>query len=207
MYDVLYRLGFTPWEAAARLHPDLANTLFAQEEAAHPAPRGVALDLGCGRGEHTRELAERGWSAVGVDASAVAVEQARSLAAGSGLDVRFVRGDVTELQRLGLPQGGVELFLDIGCYHGLGAGDRARYFAGVTALATPDATLVLVAMDRAPGRWGVGATAEEVGAHLPTWRLLGTEAISLAGLRGPLGRARFRVLRFGRGGSGRPVGG
>nr|MBA3280717.1 class I SAM-dependent methyltransferase [Acidimicrobiia bacterium] len=54
------------------------------------------LDVGCGTGTTTRELARRGASAVGIDLSARMVAHARTLnAAGSGAD--FEVGDVTAL--------------------------------------------------------------------------------------------------------------
>ena len=43
-----------------------------------PAPRGSALDLGCGEGRVARDLAARGYAIVGVDASPTLVELARA---------------------------------------------------------------------------------------------------------------------------------
>jgi SAM-dependent methyltransferase len=57
----------------------------------------TALDLGCGTGANVLFLAERGWSALGVDFSSVAISKARREAAGRRLAGRanFVVGDVT----------------------------------------------------------------------------------------------------------------
>src|SRR2546421_8934449 len=59
-YALMYRFGLTPWEgyrtaAAASIEP-----LLDREEAERSRPLGRALDLGCGRGQYTPELARRG---------------------------------------------------------------------------------------------------------------------------------------------------
>lgn len=43
-------------------------------------PAGLALDLGCGRGEDAIWLAQQGWAVVGVDVSEAALQQGRLLA-------------------------------------------------------------------------------------------------------------------------------
>jgi SAM-dependent methyltransferase len=54
------------------------------------------LDLGCGRGLYTPELARRGWEAVGIDYVPAAIEAA--VAKSGGMDgLRYVVGDVTRL--------------------------------------------------------------------------------------------------------------
>jgi SAM-dependent methyltransferase len=55
-----------------------------------------ALDLGCGSGRLTLELARRGAAATGVDTSATALEDARERARGAGIDVAFARADMNE---------------------------------------------------------------------------------------------------------------
>lgn len=58
-------------------------------------PAGRALDIACGEGRNAIWLATRGWSAVGVDFSATAIERARRLAHEAGVADRteFVVGD------------------------------------------------------------------------------------------------------------------
>jgi SAM-dependent methyltransferase len=55
------------------------------------------LDLGCGPGRHSLELARRGMHCVGIDHAASFIELARSSAAAEGLEVQFEVGDVREL--------------------------------------------------------------------------------------------------------------
>lgn len=58
-------------------------------------PPGRALDVACGEGRNTLWLASKGWDAVGVDFSRVALEKARAIADRRGLRVEWVHADVT----------------------------------------------------------------------------------------------------------------
>ncbi|MGH3025081.1 MAG: class I SAM-dependent DNA methyltransferase, partial [Gaiellaceae bacterium] len=73
---------------------DLIEEIFRRYAA--PRPRSV-LDLGCGTGGHSARLAARGYRVVGVDRSSAMLEVARAKAEESGVDVRFVEGDVAEV--------------------------------------------------------------------------------------------------------------
>ncbi|MCE6996131.1 class I SAM-dependent methyltransferase [Saccharothrix sp. S26] len=65
------------------------------EERLGLAPRSRVLDVPCGSGRHSVELARRGHRVTGVDLSAEAIGHARRAAA--GLDVEFVRADMREI--------------------------------------------------------------------------------------------------------------
>lgn len=56
---------------------------------------GRALDLGCGTGGNSVELARRGWKVVGVDIATKAIEIARA-ATDPSLDVIYEVGDMTD---------------------------------------------------------------------------------------------------------------
>jgi SAM-dependent methyltransferase len=60
---------------------------------------GVALDLACGRGQNAIWLAQRGFMAMGIDISAVALRVARAEAERQGLSgrARFMRADLDDL--------------------------------------------------------------------------------------------------------------
>ena len=93
-YTRMYRFGIRPWErygasAAARI-----AALLDREEAERPRPLGRALDLGCGRGQYTPELARRGWQAIGIDYVPAAIEAAKRRDADGAM---YVVGDVTDL--------------------------------------------------------------------------------------------------------------
>src|SRR6476620_8547918 len=92
-WKLAYRLGLTPWERAAEEGRDQLAALLDKIEIDRPAPLGRALDIGCGTGKHTHDLAGRGWDATGVDFVPLAIEKAR----GRGGTAAFVCGDVTDL--------------------------------------------------------------------------------------------------------------
>ncbi|MGX7829667.1 class I SAM-dependent methyltransferase [Actinokineospora sp. 24-640] len=67
------------------------------EERLGLAPRSLVLDVPCGSGRHSLELARRGHRVTGVDLSAEAIGHARRAAA--GLDVDLVHADMREIPR------------------------------------------------------------------------------------------------------------
>jgi SAM-dependent methyltransferase len=183
-YQLAYRLGVTPWEKAGRGGAAQLAGLFAREEAGRTRPLGRALDLGCGTGNHTIRLAERGWSATGIDAVGRAIDRARTRPGAE--TATFLVGDVTRLEEAGLPDA-IDFFLDVGCFHGLGDDQRAAVGRGVTALATTDATLLLLAFG--PGRRGLlprGADEADVAGAFPDWKVVDVDAADTTGMPKPL---------------------
>jgi SAM-dependent methyltransferase len=165
-YRLLYRLGITPWErdeVPARV----------REIGAEFAQPGRVLDVGCGTGRDAVYLAQRGWSVTGVDAVPRALAAARERAAAAGVQVEWVQGDVTRLEELGL-DGGYQLVLDRGCFHGLPDDGREACAHGVNMLAAADATLLMFAFSpgfHGPAPRGIGA--EEIKQRLgPGWELV-----------------------------------
>jgi cyclopropane fatty-acyl-phospholipid synthase-like methyltransferase len=56
---------------------------------------GTALDLGCGSGQNSIWLAQRGWRVHGVDIAANAIRRAEQAAAEAGVEAAFEAADVT----------------------------------------------------------------------------------------------------------------
>ncbi|PDP87881.1 SAM-dependent methyltransferase [Glycomyces fuscus] len=190
----MYRLGFTPWERYGAAGGAQLGALLDRETRARSAGPGRALDVGCGRGQFTPELSRRGWEAVGVDIVPEAVEAARRR---GPAEVTYVVGDVTGLESAGL--GVFDLFLDIGCFQGLEPDQRAAEGRGVTALAAPGATLLMLAFGPSRYRRLVeGVSQPEVEAAFPEWELLAVEEADTAGLGWPMNRTSPRWYRFRR---------
>lgn len=161
---------------------------------ARPHPLGRALDLGCGRGLYTRELARRGWQAVGIDAvpRAIRVASRRAIAGAT-----FVVGDVTNLEAAGL--GSFDFFLDVGCFQGLDVDARLAEGQGVSALANPGATMLMLAFQPTGMRSLAGGVSRaEVESAFPDWEMLSTEAAPTTGLGWPLNKTAPRWYRLRR---------
>jgi SAM-dependent methyltransferase len=138
-YRLMYWLGFAPWER--RNVPELWRPLFEGPDALEP---GRALDIGCGSGRDAVHLAGRGWQVTAVEFVDKALARAKQRAAEAGVEVRWVRGDVGELGRLGL-EPGYTLLYDFGCIQGLSDSARRGAAAGLTELAPPGARLLFLA--------------------------------------------------------------
>ena len=200
-YALAYRLGITPWERAGEGAQASFDALLDREERDRGGSvsllggalggalgggdgrvLGRALDLGCGRGTHTHELAARGWEAVGVDNISRAVDSAR---ARSGSGATFVDGDVTRLDAAAL--GMFDFFLDIGCFHGLSPEEQQAEAAGVTRLSNAGATMLMLAFlpNRVPLLPG-GVASEGIEAAFSGWELLSVEPADTSGMPKPL---------------------
>jgi SAM-dependent methyltransferase len=138
LFKTFYRLGFVPWDG----HP-LAQSLRDLIQGDGALAPGTALDLGCGTGDNSIYLARHGWQVTGVDFVAKAVEKARAKAEANKLTVNFARADVTRLSSEGVGTN-FGLIVDNGCLHGMSPEDRDAYVREVTAVAAPDARLLLV---------------------------------------------------------------
>ncbi|WIM85997.1 class I SAM-dependent methyltransferase [Candidatus Mycobacterium wuenschmannii] len=169
LFRLLYRFGFTPWDG----HPIAKNL----QDLVADLPAGNSLDLGCGTGDASIYLAQHGWTATGVDYVDQPLEAARAKAAAAKANVNFVKADVTKLSREGIGSN-FQLIVDNGCLHNLSDGDRDHYVREVSAVAAPQARLLIVAF-LPGGRFGVrGAQPTEMERRFTdTWTLLssGTE--------------------------------
>ena len=199
---ILYQIGYTPWEQLADLPvADQIAELFAREEAGRKPPYGSALDLGCGSGIWSVILAARGWNVTGIDLVPRALDRARRRAGDAGVDLRLVRGDVTTLESTGVGAG-YRLLLDFGCFHDrLTDAQRAAEGRGVSAVATPDATLLLLAITPDPRRIGSrGASHGDVEAAFPGWRIVAEDVMDITGTPAILQRSNPRFYRLRRDG-------
>ncbi len=176
-YKLFYLLGVHPWEDLAE-HPPFAEKLlelFEREESGREPPYGPALDLGCGSGVWGVPLAKRGWQVTSVDIVEKALQRARERVRETGVDVRVVHGDVTDLREAGVGSD-FRLVLDTGTFHGLTDAQREAMGREVSAVAASDATVLLDVF--APGRRGPlprGASRSGVEAAFPGWNVTDVE--------------------------------
>jgi len=193
-YARLYRFGFTPWERYATAAAASIAARLDREEAERSRPLGRALDLGCGRGRYTPGLARRGWQAVGIDSVPAAIEAAQANSPDAA-GLSYVVGDVTRLPSANL--GTFDFFLDIGCFQGLDPGQRLAEGNGVSALANPGATVLLLSFGPSRWRWLVeGASQEEVQTAFAGWEMLASKPADTAGLGWPMNQTAPRWYRL-----------
>ena len=195
-YARMYRFGITPWKRYATAAAASIAARLDREEAERSRPLGRALDLGCGRGLYTPELARRVWEAMGIDYVPAAIEAAKAKSRGAAR-LSYVVGDVTRLPPAQL--GTFDFFLDIGCFQGLDTGQRLSEGSGVSALANPGATLLLLSFGPSRWRWLVeGASQEEVQTAFAGWEMLASEPADTAGLGWPMNKTAPRWYRLRR---------
>jgi SAM-dependent methyltransferase len=191
-YSYLYRLGLTPWEHYGQAAAASIAVLLDREETGRGRPLGRALDLGCGRGQFTPELARRGWEAVGLDLVPAAIEAAKRK------DTRgatYIVGDVTDLPAAGL--GRFDFFIDVGCFQGLNAGQRLAEGSGVSALANTGATLLMLAFGPTRLRPLLGGISQaDLEAAFPQWHLIAVEPADTAGLGWPMNKTSPQWYRL-----------
>ncbi|HEU5179330.1 MAG TPA: methyltransferase domain-containing protein [Candidatus Polarisedimenticolia bacterium] len=106
-FEDLYRREDDPWTIGGAEAQRYGQYL---EWIRRFAPDGgfrAALDLGCGKGAFTARLARLARETTGVELSEIAAAKARQAHPG----IRFLQGDVRDLDRLGLPVGGFDLIV------------------------------------------------------------------------------------------------
>jgi len=190
----MYRFGLTPWERYRTAAAASIEALLDREEAERSRPFGRALDLGCGRGQYTPELARRGWEAVGIDYVPRAIDAAnRRVVSGA----TFVVGDVTDLAPADL--GMFDFFFDVGCFQGLSSEQRLAEGRGVSALANPGATLLMLAFQPTGMRSLAGGVSQaDVEAAFPGWEMLSVEPADTEGLGWPMNKTSPQWYRLRR---------
>lgn len=135
---------------------------------------------------------------MGIDYVPAAIEAARRAAGGTrpavgALD--YVVADVTDLSADDL--GRFDFFLDIGCFQGLAAEQRRGAGRGVTALANPGATVLMLAFGPSPFRRLVGGVSRAaVQDAFADWELVDVRAAETTGLGWPMNRTAPQWYRL-----------
>jgi SAM-dependent methyltransferase len=171
-----YSIGFHPWEDAITdpVFVAKASELFHREEQGREPPYGLALDLGTGSGIWGIQLAQRGWQVTGIDFVEKALRRARDRVQNAGVDMRLIHGDVTALRAAGVGQG-FRLVLDTGTFHDLATVRREAVGREVSAVAAPDATVLLLVWPKRRRPLIRGASRSEVEGAFPGWTVTNVE--------------------------------
>ncbi|MER6434376.1 class I SAM-dependent methyltransferase [Streptomyces sp900105245] len=150
--DFFTELPNSFWRAAVPSEMTAAEVDFVIREGGLP-PRAHVLDVPCGSGRHSLELARRGFQVTGVDVSAEALAFARRTAAAEHLPVTLIQADMktlpTEVQ--------ADAVICMGNSFGyLGHEDTRRLLAGLHQIVSSGGCLVI----------DYGAVAEALLPHL-----------------------------------------
>ena len=176
-YRWAYRIGFHPWEDAATDPPfvEKISAVLDREEQGRQPPFGRALDLGTGSGIWAIELAKRGWQVTGIDFVTKALQRAQERVQQAGVQVQFVRGDVTALRAAGVGSG-YRLVLDTGTFHDFDTARQTAMGREVDAIAAPDATVLLLVWPRRRRPLIRGVSRSEIEAAFAGWKVTDVEA-------------------------------
>jgi SAM-dependent methyltransferase len=140
-WDAAYRQDTPPPWSIGRPQPELAALIDDGKV------RSDVLDAGCGHAALSLALAARGYTVVGLDASAAAVEAAAAAAAQQGLTTAtFAQADVTDF---GGYDGRFSTILDSGLFHVLPPEQRQDYVRSIFRAAAPGASLYILAFGAA----------------------------------------------------------
>lgn len=120
--------------------------------------RGRVLDVGCGTGEHTIHLAQRGHDVLGVDGAPTAIEIARRHAAERGVDARFAVGDAFHLG----DEPAYDTVLDSALFHVFDAADRLRYVDSLGRVTRSGAVVHVLALSDAGRGFGPQVCARDL---------------------------------------------
>lgn len=94
-YEHLYE-DFAAYSQESYTQNTKAEVDFIEYELGHDHSKRI-LDVGCGNGRHTLELARRGYAVVGIDLSESMLEQGRRIAKAENLTVDLIQCDAREL--------------------------------------------------------------------------------------------------------------
>ena len=109
-------------------------------------PPAAVLDLCCGPGRHSLELARRGFDVVGVDRTAGYLDRAKAVARAEGLGAEFVEADVREYCRPDSFDVALNLFTSFGYFDD--AEDDRRVLRNALRSLRPGGRLVMDLMGK-----------------------------------------------------------
>jgi len=159
------------WSALATLQRPRTPVDDVLMAVAADLPPGKALDLGCGEGQNSVWLAQRGWLVTAVDVSPGTVTEARDAAAEADAAIVFEVADVTAWR----PASRFDLVISTFALPARGMG-RGRMLDMAAAAVAPGGTILVREFDIALAREGRMAekylvSLEELERHLDGFRV------------------------------------
>lgn len=142
-YQLRKAAGSPGWGSAADIAENTGH-LAAALAAGRIPPSGRVLELGCGAGDISLWLAERGFEVWGVDLSPTAIAWARDKAGERSLTADFQVGDVLTLA--GHADAYFDLVVDGCCLHCIVGEDRARVLRSAARVLKPGGVLYVITM-------------------------------------------------------------
>ena len=162
----MYAEGIPPWQID-RPQPEVLQLI---EQGKFESP---VLDLGCGTGDNTIELARHGLVVKGLDAVPEALERARKKTEQAGLrqSPEFVLGDALRLAESGLR---AKTVLDCALFHTFSDEERKDYIRGLEAVLSKGGRLHILSFSefetRQPGPRRL-SLSEITGSFGTGWKL------------------------------------
>ena len=162
----MYAEGIPPWQID-RPQPEVIQLI---EQGKFESP---VLDLGCGTGDNTIELARHGLVVKGLDAVPEALERARKKTeqAGQKQSPEFVLADALRLAESKLK---VRTVLDCALFHTFSDEERKHYIQGLEAVLSPGGRLHILSFSeletRQPGPRRL-SLSEITGSFGDGWRV------------------------------------
>ena len=137
-FDQMYQRGTTPWVQ----HPPEPSLKYFMDFLKKEKSEALVLDLGCGVGWISFQLAKYGFHVVGIDGSETAISQAKESAGKKNFDslVKFYVGDVLDLPS-DLNQ--FDALVDRGLFHHILPENRDLYFENIKKVLKPGAFVYL----------------------------------------------------------------
>ncbi|MDH4222246.1 MAG: class I SAM-dependent methyltransferase [candidate division Zixibacteria bacterium] len=109
-------------------------------------PRNRILDLCCGYGRHSHELARRGYKVTGYDLSSFFIQRAKREAESLKIKVKFVQGDMRELPFKSEFNSVINMFTSFGYFQS--ERDNLKVLKGINAALRPKGLFLLDTINR-----------------------------------------------------------